>query len=349
VLVVPAKTKKEMQQRFLPFHRSGIRLKFIIEKLYTTRYIDCDTGGLKGKMQDQKHVYKKIFFALSACAALFVLTEIVLQSFGKSICQTEGCKVVAQHVRFGDISILLIGLVTFSLLAFLSFLEIYLYKAKAGSFINLVLIVSLACEGFFTGYQAFSLHTPCVFCLIILAIMVSLGAIRLLADNKEIVAGFVSLAAVFSMLYLVPPAVSTANLPNNERFILFYSKECKHCAEVIKSLEEKKIEVKHLEVTPYAGFLKSMGIDTVPTLQVIAQNQKLFISGKDSILSYLLACTPPPGDGANKGSSSNAGESTIISPGASGSRLNIFTPSTLLTEPMSSDESGVCKQNEICK
>jgi hypothetical protein len=301
-------------------------------------------------MQDRKQVYKKIFLAVSALAAIFVLTEIVMQFFGKSICQTEGCKVVAQHVRYGDISILLIGLVTFSFLALLSFLDLYSNKKIAGTFINLVMIVSLACEGFFTGYQAFSLHTPCLFCLIIFSVMVVLGIIRLLAGEREVIAGFISLAAVFSMLYLVPPAVSTANLPNNERFILFYSKDCIHCAEVIKSLQEKKIEVKHLEVTPYSGFLKSMGIDTVPTLQVIAQNQKLFISGKDAILRYLLACTPAMETGVNKGKTSRAGGSADVFHQGSDATTDIFNqPSLLMDSNLSADEAGVCKQDEVCK
>ena len=56
---------------------------------------------------------------------LFVLTETIMQFFGKSICFTEGCKVVSQQVRYGEISILLIGLATFALLALFSALNRY--------------------------------------------------------------------------------------------------------------------------------------------------------------------------------------------------------------------------------
>jgi hypothetical protein len=304
--------------------------------------------GLKSEMLDRKQFYKKIFLAMSSLAAIFVLTEIVMQSFGKSICQTEGCKVVAQHVRYGDISILLIGLVTFSVLSLLSFLDLYLNKKVAGSFINLVLIVSLACEGFFTGYQAFSIHTPCLFCLIIFALIVVLGIITLLAGEREVIAGFLSLAAVFSMLYLVLPAGVPVDLPAGDRFILFFSKDCKYCAEVIQNLDENKIAVKHLDVTEYSAFLKSMGIDTIPTLMVNDPSQKLFITGKDAILRYVLACTPQPGTKANSGRKTKKGApSAVLVPGM-GAAGDIFNQPFPLTAPSVSAE-GICKQDEICK
>jgi hypothetical protein len=306
-------------------------------------------GGLNKEMQNRRQAYKKIFLAVNVLAAIFVLTEIIMQSFGRSICQTEGCKVVAQFVRFGDISILLIGLATFSFLALVSFLEIYRNKTGVGPLINMVLIVSLACEGFFTGYQVFIVHTPCLFCLIIFAFIGLLGVIRFLAGEREVIAGLLSLAAVFSMFYLVLPAPSTVNVPADERFILYYSKECKYCGEVIKSLDEKKIAVKHLEVTPYSAFLKSMGIDTVPTLEVTAKNQRLFISGKDAILRYLLACTPALENTEDKGKSTKAGTSTDVFRRGSGTTTDIFNQPSLLTGPLSSDEDGMCKQGDVCK
>ncbi len=295
-------------------------------------------------------MYKKIFLAVSALATIFVLTEIIMQSFGKSICLTEGCKVVAQYVRYGDISILLIGLVTFSVLTILSFLELFANKPNAGSFINLVLIASLACEGFFAGYQAFSIHTPCLFCLIIFAVIVVLGIIRLLAGEREIIAGLLSLAAVFSMFYLVLPASAPVDLPANDHFILFFSRDCKHCAEVIQNLDEKKIEVKHVEVNAYSAFLKSMGIDTVPTLMVNVPSQKLFITGKEAILRYLLACTPSQETGTNNGKKIKKNAPAALSHPATGPPGDIFFQPSLLTEQsVSTEEDGMCKQGEICK
>ncbi len=301
-------------------------------------------------MQNGKQVYKRIFFALSSLAAVFVLTEIVMNSFGRSICQTEGCKVVAQYVRYGDISILLIGLATFSVLALLSLLDIYWSKTNAGSYINLLLIVSLACEGFFTGYQAFSIHTPCLFCLIIFAVIVVLGIVRLLEGEREVIAGFLSLVAVFSLLYLVMPAGVPVDLPAGDRFILFFSKDCKYCAEVIQNLDEKKINVKHLNVAEYSTFLKSMGIDTVPTLMVNSPSQKIFITGKEAILRYLVACTLPQETKAGDGRKTKEDASRAVSAPGTGAAGDMFIQPFLLTEPsVSAGEEGMCKQDEICK
>jgi hypothetical protein len=301
-------------------------------------------------MQDREQTFKKIFLAMSSLATIFILTESIMQSFGRSICQTEGCKVVAQYVRFGDISILLIGLATFSVLAILSFLDLYRNKAGAGSFINLIMIVSLACEGFFTGFQAFAVHTPCILCLIVLGITVTLGVLRLLAGETELIAGFLSLAAVFCMLYLVPPVAPSVDLPAADHFILFFSKDCKYCAEVIQNLDEKKIVVKHLDVNGYSAFLKSMGIDTVPTLMVNAPSQKLFITGKDAILRYLLACKPPQEAPANDRRKTKKGPSSAVPAPGMGAVNDIFMLPSLLTAPaVSPEESGMCKQDEVCK
>ena len=288
---------------------------------------------------------------MSSLATIFVLTEIIMQFFGKSICRTEGCKAVAQHVRYGDLSILFIGIVTFSLLALLSFLNRSANKKGLDQLINLILIVSLSCEGFFTGYQAFGIHIPCVLCLIILAIMVMLGILRLLAGETALIAGFVSLAAVFSMFYLVLPATTTVVLPENDRLVLFYSKECKHCAEIMKEFEANKMPVTHLEVNGYAAYLKGMGIEYVPTLFVNSQYQKIFITGTDAIRRYLFTCTA-----ASK--ASERGNQKVRSgtakkprqPDDAGMALDIFSPQGILTQPGATvPAEGMCKEDEVCK
>jgi glutaredoxin len=144
----------------------------------------------------------------------------------------------------------------------------------------------------------------------------------------------------------VLPAAVTADLPASDHFILFFSKDCKHCAEVIQNLAEKKIEVKHIEVTAYSAFLKSMGIDTVPTLMVNVPSQKLFITGKDAILRYLLACTPGESDGRKtKGIAPGA----VSLPGAGHPGDIFFQPSLVTEQSTSGEEDGMCKQGEICK
>ncbi len=301
-------------------------------------------------MNDRKPVFEKLFLYISSLAALFVLTEIIMQSFGKTICFSEGCKMTAQYARFGDMSILLIGLAVFLSLAVLSFLSRYYHKGSAvGRFLNLVLVVALTAEGFLMGYLAFRIHTVCIFCLIVFGCMVVLGILRILAGEREVAAGFVTLVAVFSLLYLVLPVGVSANLPPDERLILFYSKDCKHCTEVMKEFEEKKVAVKHLPVSEFANFLKSLGIDHVPTLMVNDQNQKVFLTGKDAIIRYLSACTSKtdlPGAAKKKEPARKQ------SPDAGGASLmpDIFSQPGILTMPTRTPtDEGMCKEDEICK
>lgn len=300
-------------------------------------------------MQKHKQTFNTIFFTVSVLASLFVLTELVMKSFGKSICLTEGCKMTALSARFGDVSIFLIGLATFFSIAALLLLNRRIQKPVIERLINLILVVALAGEGFFMGYLAFRIHTLCLFCVTIFCFMVALGITRLLSGEKDIVAGFAALFAIFIIQYLVLPAGVPVNLPTNERLILFYSKDCKHCAEVIQELDEKKISVAHLQVNEYAGFLKNMGIENVPTLMVNDPYQKIFLTGKDAISRYLLACTTSKAVEVKTGKKKTQKKDAPVAP-SSGATIDIFGQPDLLTTPATSAANdGMCKEDEICK
>ncbi len=184
-------------------------------------------------MRDRQKIINKLFLGVSVAGAFFILMEMILQSFGRSICVNEGCKVVAHSARFGEISILLVGFLTFSLLIIFAIMSRYFYKPASEKYINFTLIVSLACEGFFTGYQAFRVYTPCIFCLIVFGFLVTLGILRLLSREQEVIVGFAAMAAVFSLFYLILPAESMVTIPDHEQLVLFYSKECKYCAQIM--------------------------------------------------------------------------------------------------------------------
>jgi len=238
-------------------------------------------------MPQRKKVLGNIFLITAILGALFLIIETILQSLGESACETEGCRLVAQYTRFGDISILLIGLVTFTALALLSFLSLYRNGTRFDGYINLILVVSLAAEGFFAGYQVFRLHNICAFCMTTFGLFLVLGIVRIMYGEKDVIAGFLSFAGVFALFYLVLPAGATVHLPEEE-LLLFYGKDCKYCAEVMKEIEENKMKVLTLPVGEYSGFLKNMGIEHVPTLYVNRKNQKMFLIGKETIEQYLF-------------------------------------------------------------
>lgn len=303
-------------------------------------------------MQNRNQFSNKLFIAISSLATMFVLTELILQTFfGKSICLTEGCTLTAQYSRFGDISILIIGLLTFFALTALAVLSRFYQVEGTERLLNLVLIVALAGEGFFMGFLAFRIHTLCVFCVIVFGFMVVLGMLRLLAGEKDLVAGFAALAAVFSMFYFILPAGVTVTLPENERLILFYGKECKHCAEIKKELEENTITVKYLEVTGYAAFLKSMGIEHVPTLYVNDKYQKAFFTGKDAIRRYLITCTESAKKAEKlKQQTKKKKASNPRKADDAGLMIDIFHQQSLIPQNgQPAPDDGMCKEDEPCK
>jgi hypothetical protein len=300
-------------------------------------------------MQQNKKVFGKIFLAAAVLGALFLVAELIFQSFGQSLCQTEGCRVVSRQTRFGDSSILLIGLITFTALALFSFLAIYRNKIQFEPYIDLILVVSLAGEGFLAGYQAFRIHTVCVFCLITLGFFLVLGILRFLYGEKKVIAGFLSFVCVFALFYLILPAGSAVRFPDDE-LILFYSKDCKYCAEVMEEIRANKINAAHLLVGDYAGFLKNMGIEHVPTLFVNKRNQKLFLTGKEAIDQYLFCkreqvtkeFAPPAKIRSDKKPQSREKAGVSVP-----SELPVpdQIPS-LLIQP---SEEGMCKENEKCE
>ena len=241
-------------------------------------------------MNHRSKTFGNAFLVTAAAGLIFIVAEIVFQSFGTSICPTEGCKIVSRHSRFGDMSILLIGLITFAGLSLLSFLSQFRHRPQYEKYINLILVVSLATEGFFVGYQVFRIHTACVVCLITFSFFLILGMLKLLSGEKEVVAGFLSFAGVFALFYLILPAGGTVSLPEDE-LILFYSKDCKYCAEVMEKIKAHNVPVAHLLAGEYADFLKNMQIEHVPALLVNRKNQKMFLVGRDAIDQYLF-CKP---------------------------------------------------------
>jgi hypothetical protein len=306
-------------------------------------------------MHHRRKVYDTVFLATAVLGALFIITELIFQSFGKSICPTEGCKVISQHSRFGDVSILLIGLVTFAALAVLSFLSQYRNRSPYERYINLILVVSLAAEGFFVGYQAFSIKTACVVCLITFCFFLVLAILRLFSGEKEVIAGFMSFAGVFALFYLILPAGGTVHLPEEE-LILFYSKDCKYCTEVIEKIKANNINVAHLLAGEYSGFLKNMQIEHVPTLFVNKKNQKMFLTGKEAIDQYLFCKPEAQGETTSGPEAATKSKKEVSSRGNTGSGesnkafIPLNNPSDII---LHSADEGVCsedrKQDEKCE
>jgi len=297
-----------------------------------------------------KYLSALLFLAVSALSMLTLLVESVLQFFGKSICATEGCKVAAQYTRFGDLTMVLLGLGTVALITVLAIQELRSVSVRSERTINFLLVVSLAGEGFFVGYQLFRLDTVCVFCLGVFGVFVVLGGLRILSGQREVVAGFGALLVILGLFYLILPAGGTA-LPRDAKYILFYSADCKYCSEIRKELSEKKIDVRHVEIKEYAATLKNLGIEHVPTLMVNGPQEKIFLTGTDAIRRHLLTCEQPqPALQKKQGlrTSSRPGK-TQVTPDQGAGSLMPFSPgggSNPIFNPL--PDTGICKEDIKC-
>jgi uncharacterized membrane protein len=303
-------------------------------------------------MQDGQERTDKIFLGVSIVGAVYILTELILHAFGTSICQTSGCKTVAQYARFGDASILIVGLALFFSLAALSFKSVYRVKQGLDKYIDIILIAALAGEGYFTGYQAFIIHEPCFFCLTVFGLLVIMGVLRLISGKRAILAGFAAMATVFSLLYIVLPAGSSVHIPDNEQFVLFYSADCKYCAQVIDEIGKSGITVKHVLVSGYSSYLKSMGIEHVPTLYVNNGYEKIFLTGKDAIESYLLCKTKKDSGpaAAQVGASARTRRSVQTERDGSASHENFLDSGGKSSQVFLADpKEGMCQENEHCE
>jgi uncharacterized membrane protein/glutaredoxin len=290
-----------------------------------------------------RYLSQLLFLIVSGLGSLYLLAESVLQAFGKSICATEGCKVVAQYTRFGDLSMALLGLGMLTLLAVLAHAGLRSESPARDRWINFLLVASLAGEGFFVGEQLFRLHALCVFCMSVFGIYVALGVLRLLAGHREMLAGFGALAAVLSLFYLVLPAGGTA-LPKDVSLVLFYSPDCKHCSEVRKEMEELKIEAAHVLVQEHAATLKNLGITEVPTLLVNGRYERSFLTGTDAIRRYLASCRP-----ASRAAAISPRPAPSVKPAAGPGLPNIIAPlggpAALFNPP---PDDGLCKEDTKC-
>ena len=230
------------------------------------------------------------FTLISILGTLFVLIELIMHLSHTSICHTEGCKLVSQYARFGDAFVLLTGFVVLGILALLSGINLSLKKDKLDTLIDLILILSLTCEGFLVGMQAFRIHKPCAFCLTVFSIFVILSILRILTGHKRVSTGFACFFCIFSLFYLILPASNSVCLPQ-DKLILFYGQGCSHCKKVLEECRQCNMRVCALpaSVTKYQAFLNSLGIDEVPVLLVNNKREKKILVGETEIERYLTS------------------------------------------------------------
>ncbi|MGC9045616.1 MAG: hypothetical protein ACP5JA_04260 [Thermodesulfovibrio sp.] len=221
---------------------------------------------------------------------LVVLAETIFHIYGKSLCTTEGCRIVESFVKGGDLVLLLAGLLLFGILIFISF---YKFPQKIKTLIEYIhsgiLIAALSVEGYLLGFQLFIIKELCIFCLTVFGILFISSVARLFKKRLEMAYAFAGFVCVFLITYFVNPGINP--IPSSGHVIV-YSKGCPHCEEVIQFCKTHYPSVQTIEAKEVAGTLRALKIDHVPVLFCDEGTTKKFIVGGNSIKEYLLSKAP---------------------------------------------------------
>ena len=217
-----------------------------------------------------------IFITLCLVGIALCVSEPV---FHHSVCNTEGCKLAAESLRF-KYSFNLIGTVVFSCLILLD-----LFKCRR--VMHILIAASISSEGFLIAYQRLVLSETCHLCMAIAAIFFGITVLKLIAADEKtgLISGIVGLVSIITLSFFMHP--SQACIPSGDRLILFYSNECPHCHELINECKCCRIKVQTLPVKRYSRILKALGIKDVPVLLINDSREKKIIVGKKKIEEYL--------------------------------------------------------------
>lgn len=220
---------------------------------------------------------------------LIVFAELIFNLQGKSLCHTEGCRIVESFVRGGEVILLLSGILLFGTLFVISYIKKYEILH------SLILISALSIEGYLVGFQSFIIKEFCLFCIVVFSILVIASILRIMSGRKEVAIAFISFGAIFITTFLVNPKLN--EFPPS-KYLLIYSKECPTCKEIVQYCKELKIPVDLIEAKEIGGILKSLNINSVPVLYCNENTERKFIIGPENIKEYLVAKATPKQESA---------------------------------------------------
>jgi len=226
---------------------------------------------------------EKLFQTVALFGIALTLIEFISNLFHKSICSTEGCKIVAESVRYSDAVIVFVGLTTFTALFILSLCK----KETCEKLIDALLITALSAEGVFVGYQLFRVKTICIFCITVFLTIAVLTLIRSI-KRKFVLTGFLAFTAVLFVMFMLKP-IEVKSLNLKATYTIIYKNGCPHCEKVIKEAEEKGIHFEKINVNKCLPLLKSLDIKEVPVLLVNKKAEKIIIIGDKNIENFLFS------------------------------------------------------------
>jgi uncharacterized membrane protein/glutaredoxin len=229
-----------------------------------------------------------LFIGLTLFGLIINLLELFLLSEGKTLCSSQGCKIVDSFARFGNSFMCLLGT-----LLFLFLLVIYLWELKSRKknlLLDLVLIAALTGEGYLIGFQLFGVEHICYFCLTVFITILGLTLVRFFENSRIVGLGFLGFLSVVFLTFIVPPKGFTP-LPKT-KYVLIYSPTCPHCRKVEKFLNSRGVKYSKIPYREVLNLLLSMETERIPVLLVREKDKRVFLIGEEEIYNYFRKENP---------------------------------------------------------
>lgn len=239
---------------------------------------------------------------------------------GDAACIGDGCRIVEGLTTVPPIVFNLAGLVFFQAI----FWGMLFEKKNPGTVmkaVKVILLAGMACEGVLVSFQFYISEAFCLYCVVILALILSLN---LAVGTRQIGTGlliFASVFVVFSGLQFkaaaagqveeAPLTAGTYGLRPGTgpgpKISLFFSSSCLYCEKIIETLKERGgctvrfQPVDHIQGLDFPGlqpapsyspevnknFLRTLDIAEVPVLLAQDANGILILKGEGPIRGYL--------------------------------------------------------------
>ena len=229
---------------------------------------------------------KKIsFIYLPLLFFLYILTETVMKLNHMSLCETTGCLLADNLLRFDSLYLNFMGLFDALIILLTGWLS---YKKRLSeNLFYLVVVASLLFETILLGYQYFVSPEMCKFCMGVYAFLLLIAGSALRGYFLMVVPLVISVVVALGFL----------SLPKSEAFViddgnyLIQSPSCLHCKKVKSYLHEQnisfsKIAIEDIEARNFATFLD---FKTIPILLIKEGKKVQIINGDSNIIESFKA------------------------------------------------------------
>ncbi|MCK4442142.1 MAG: hypothetical protein KAU90_09035 [Sulfurovaceae bacterium] len=227
-------------------------------------------------MQKISFIYLPLLFTI------YVTTEAVLKLFHSTLCESTGCLLADNLLKFDSIYLNLIGVADAFLILLIGIVSFN--KKINEKLFFLVVVSSLLFETIMLGYQYFASPEMCKFCMGVYTFLV---LITLLSSRKYFVMVFPAIIALITALSFLEIPKSQAFVFSNGNYLI-QSPTCPHCKKVKKYLKEQhidfnKLDIDNIEARNFATFLN---FKTIPILLIKNDENIQIINGDKNIIEY---------------------------------------------------------------